>query len=236
MSLHRNRGAKRAREARAKLGLDPAAPLPCLLDCVEERAGLRVVVAALPDHVAGACTDGELLWVNGREAPVRQRFTLAHELGHAWCRHDGRLAVDTFATLRGSTDTREIEANAFAGEFLIPRVAVERLATTRPTLDDLVVLAAGYGTSAAMTLIRLKQFGGVSPEHAARLTAEIDAFEHHAAFERLGCTPLPDRLGRLGALPYLSPPLAGSRLAAVLSGDAEAEPGLARAIARMFGG
>ena len=36
-----NRGAKRAREARAALGLDPAAPLECLLSTVEQRAGCR---------------------------------------------------------------------------------------------------------------------------------------------------------------------------------------------------
>src|SRR5215218_856798 len=50
-----NRGAKRAREARAALGLDPAAPLACLLSVVEEDARLPVVVCAMPDGVAGAC-------------------------------------------------------------------------------------------------------------------------------------------------------------------------------------
>jgi hypothetical protein len=101
-----NRGAKRAREARKDLGLDAAAPLACVLDVVEQRVGLPVVVAALPDGLAGACVPlgtSRLLWVNGSQAPVRQRFTLAHELGHAWCGHDGHLEVDTVATISGAT-------------------------------------------------------------------------------------------------------------------------------------
>ncbi len=238
MSEHRNRGAKRAREARAELGLDPAAPLACLLDCVEERAGHRVVVTRMPDGVAGACTAGPVLWVNAREAKVRQRFTLAHELGHAWCKHDGNVVVDSHATLSGKVTTpREIEANAFAAELLIPRVAVEELAPAgrNPTLEEVVVVAAHYGTSAVMTLYRFQQLGLADDDCVAELAACIDALEHHATFERLGCTPLPDRLGTMEELPYLSEPLRDSRLGAVLRGDAAAEPALATAIARMLG-
>jgi hypothetical protein len=94
--LDSNRGAKRAREARESLGLDPAAPLGCLLTVVETRAELPVVVTALPADVAGACyrdERGVVLWLNGGQPCTRQRFTLAHEVGHAWCRHDGRLEL-----------------------------------------------------------------------------------------------------------------------------------------------
>ena len=237
MSLHRNRGAKRAREARAELGLDPAAPLPCLLDCVEQRAGFNVVVARMPDGVAGACTTGPLLWVNANEAAVRQRFTLAHELGHAWCRHDGNLVVDSYATLSGKVTTPpEIEANAFAAELLILRVAIEELAPAghNPTLDEVVTVAAHFGTSATMTLYRFKQFKRADDSCVAEIETAIDAQEHHAASARLGCAQLPDRLGTMEELPYLSEPLRETRLGAVLRGDAEAEPALATAISRLL--
>src|SRR4051812_32274125 len=52
-SLHTNRGAKRAREARTAFGLDPAAPLSCLLTVVEERAGVPLILRAMPEDVAG---------------------------------------------------------------------------------------------------------------------------------------------------------------------------------------
>jgi hypothetical protein len=51
--LDRNRGAKRAREAREALGLRADAPLDCLLTAVEERAGLPVVGGGGAAHGGG---------------------------------------------------------------------------------------------------------------------------------------------------------------------------------------
>src|SRR5918912_595249 len=122
------RGAERAREARSGPGPDPAAPLDCVLPVAGERMRLPVVVAALPSDVAGACyrdEAGAVLWVNGREWPPRQRFTLAHEIGHVRCGHDGRL-VDSWTTLSGATTSAiEVQANAFAAEFLVPRAGLD---------------------------------------------------------------------------------------------------------------
>lgn len=235
-----NRGAKRAREARAQLGLDPASPLPCLLGVVEERAERPVVVAPLAPGLAGACVPfgtGRLLFVNGAQAPVRQRFTLAHELGHAWCGHDGTVAVDTFATLGGGVTTPyEVQANAFAAEFLIPKVALVELADGEPGLDEITLVAAHFGTSAVMTLFRYRQLRLISGEACDELKARIDEGEHFAAAERLGLAAFADRLATLDPLPYLSPVLRGTRLAAVLEGAAPAEPALAKAISRLLGG
>jgi len=233
-----NRGAKRAREAREALGLHPTDRLSCLLDVVEERAGLPVVVTQLPDGVAGACvpvgTD-RLLWVNGAQAPVRQRFTLAHELGHVWCKHDGALAVDTVATLSGKATTPlEVQANAFAAELLVPRAAIEGVVDGDPTLDEIVVVAAHFGTSALMTLLRFKQHGLISAPACSALEQDLEEGRHLRVPERLGLTPLLDRLGALEDLPYFSPAIAGTRLAAVLRGDAAAEPELAGAIDRLL--
>ncbi len=232
MSLHRNRGAKRAREAREQLGLDPVAPVLCLLTCVEEAAALPVIVAPLAEGVAGACTQGRLLWVNGTHAAVRQRFTLAHELGHVRCGHDAGFVVDDIATVSGrTTNPNEIQANAFAAEFLLPRLAVEG---QDPSLDAVVTLAARYGTSALMTVYRFRQHKQASDACVAGLVEAIEAGEHGAAYERLGCEPFADRLGAGPELPYLSEPLRDSRLGAVLRGDAAAEPELAAAVTRLL--
>jgi Zn-dependent peptidase ImmA (M78 family) len=221
-----NRGAKRAREAREALGLDAVEPLPCLLSVVEERLGLPVVVARLPDAVAGACfRDGDrtVLFVNGAHATGRQRFTLAHEAGHVRLGHDGRLEVDSVQTLSGkTTNPLEIQANAFAAEFLVPRAAVLQLFGDRgePGLEEVVVLAEAYGVSALAALIRLETAGIVGDARAARLREEIADHEHLAARRRLALEPLRDRLGTLADLPYTSPALAGSALAAALGGAA----------------
>ena len=222
-----NTGAKRARQAREALGLDPVAPLACLLTVVEERAALPVVVTTMPEDVAGACVrhgDAAVLWVNGTQFRPRQRFTLAHELGHAWCGHDGTLEVDTVETLSGRTSNPlEIQANAFAGEFLVPKAGVqEALAGRRPTLEEVVVLGAHYGVSALVVLIRLIGAGLVDDERAARLRKEIEAGEHAALWEQLGMEPIEDRLGALDRLPYLSPQLAETALGTALRGDGAA--------------
>lgn len=233
--LHANRGAKRAREAREALGLDPVAPLPCLLDVVEDGVGLPVVVATLRDGLAGACVplagDMRLLFVNGTEPRVRQRFTLAHELGHHWCGHDGGLVVDTIETLsRTGTTPYEIEANWFAGEFLIPRAALAERFTTDPTPDEVLALAAEYGTSGIMTRVRLRQCGLLGDA----ASAAFDDADQNEIWERLGLVGLPDRLAGIAQLPYLSPQLEDTQLGAAVRGEAAVAGPLARAMARLL--
>ncbi len=222
-----NRGAKRAREARAQLDLDPEAPLGCLLEVVESRAQLPVVVRRLPEDVAGACVpcgDTRLLWVNGAQPVTRQRFTLAHELGHAWCGHDGAVAVDTVETLNGTpTNAYEVQANAFAAELLVPRAAVARVVGRDPSLEELVVLAAHYGVSAWVALFRCQTAALLGADHSRRLRDELEEGLHLELAEKLDVPALDDGLARIDALPYLSPALEGSALAGVLAGAVSVE-------------
>ncbi len=224
--LHSNRGTKRACEARAALGVDAAAPLPCVLSLVEERAGVPVLIHAMPEETAGCLWhegDRRVIHVNGLHAHPRQRFTLAHELGHVWCRHDGTLVVDDVRTMNGATVSPvEIEANAFAAELLLPRAGVERLVEGEPTLDELVVLASSYGVSAIVALFRCMRWGRVSDERARRLREEIDAGLHLERQAELQPATVEDRIAGVGELPYLSPALHGSALAAALTGSASA--------------
>jgi Zn-dependent peptidase ImmA (M78 family) len=79
--------------------------------------------------------DGQapLIGVNASQAQARQRFTLAHEIGH-WRLHPGRLLTfdrpirvnrrDNVSSM--ATDREEIEANAFAASLLMPEPAVRR--------------------------------------------------------------------------------------------------------------
>jgi Zn-dependent peptidase ImmA (M78 family) len=56
------------------------------------------------------------IWVRVSDAPVRRRFTIAHELGHILL-HDLGVAFrdDTF-----TGDSRETQANQFAAQLLMP--------------------------------------------------------------------------------------------------------------------
>lgn len=94
-------------------------------------------VAELEDDVSGmfvARGDNGVIGVNRKHPRVRQRFTIAHELGHALL-HRGRmeLFVDTgygvaFRDSRSSTGEikMEREANAFAAALLMPESMVRK--------------------------------------------------------------------------------------------------------------
>ena len=219
-----NTGAKRAREARAALGLSPTDAIPCIVTAIEVGAGTPVVLCRLPEAIAGCVTQtegGPITWVNGTQFPARQRFTLAHEFGHIRCGHDGAVAVDTFETLSGmSTDSREVQANSFAAEFLAPALGVRDMVTTEPTLETVVQVAARFGLSTIAALYRLNTLG--LTDRYQRLKDEIDAEVHEEVWERLDPATPDDEISRLteSRLPRLSPALENSALAALLAGAA----------------
>ena len=173
-----NIGAKRAREARAQLGLDHASPVGCVVSVVEQRAGLPVAVGTLPDKIAGALFRnglGAIAWVNGMQSVGRQRFTVAHEYGHVFCEHEGKRKVDTEAIIAGAThDPQEVQANAFAAQFLAPRAGVEAMVDGDPTLEDVVRIAAHFGISTLAALYRLSTLELTGAKRIAALRAEID--------------------------------------------------------------
>jgi len=181
-----------------------------------------VAIVRMRDGVAGCCRrKGEraILWVNGTDGAVRQRFTLAHEFGHLRCGHDGSLPPETFETLSGKTTTDvEIQANAFAAEFLAPAATVREMAPADPNLDDVVRIAARFGISPIAALYRLNTLE-LAPRYEI-LRKEIEAGHDGAVAERLALTPFEDVIGELrrDQLPWLSPDLRDSALAAALGG------------------
>jgi Zn-dependent peptidase ImmA (M78 family) len=222
-SLNTNRGAKRAREARERYGLDDREPVPCILRLVERDAGIPVIVRWWPADAAGSYWhhgDRRLIQVNGMHAVVRRRFTLAHELGHFCCGHDGRMKVDSVKTLSGkTTDDNEIQANAFAASFLAPRRGVVERIDKEPDLETVVRLAAEFGISAIAALYRLVTLELISAKRKKRIEDEIDEGMHEELYKHLDLDVNDDGLARIETLPYLSPALDGTALAATLRGD-----------------
>ena len=71
--------------------------------------------------------DGKaLIGVNSSEAPVRQRFTIAHEIGHFVLHPQKDAFVDFRKTLIsvGAREPRERHADMFAAAILMPRRAL----------------------------------------------------------------------------------------------------------------
>ncbi|MEW5974129.1 MAG: ImmA/IrrE family metallo-endopeptidase [Pseudomonadota bacterium] len=101
---------------------------------IAKMLGLDVLLADLPDNVSGALIKMEghdpAIFLNRMDAPNRQRFTCAHELGHYVSRvnSDDGLSYE-FVDMRGElaaagTDPEEVYANAFAAELLMPEDVV----------------------------------------------------------------------------------------------------------------
>lgn len=105
-----------------------------------------------------------IIVVNDAKPPQRQRFTLAHELGHHELHRDGgplRLVdFDVYTTTRdGMKDPDEVAANAFAANLLLPRTAIELVLGARRNAQvgvaDLVELIRRHRVSWEMVLWRL---------------------------------------------------------------------------------
>jgi Zn-dependent peptidase ImmA (M78 family)/DNA-binding XRE family transcriptional regulator len=118
-------------------------PIPDLIDTLEER-GIKIFQSiALHDEkfdgLATTVNDTPVIVV-GRDWPGdRQRFTLAHELGHLVLKNRLAEGLD-----------EEKAANRFAGAFLVPAVeAIKELGSTRNWLEpvELCVLKQTYGLS-----------------------------------------------------------------------------------------
>ena len=226
-SVHFHRGAKRAREARAALGLGLDGPLEDILNTIETRGGAQVLVLDLADDVAGAYLKRPgipLLVVCGTHFIARQRFTLAHEFGHFRMGHEA--GVDKLESINGRDySPREVTANAFAAEFLAPKDAIRawgagRRPRAKVSLEDVVRLACEYGVSAKMMRIRLSTAGVVADEKLERrLDAEIDEGLHVEVAERLDLCQPGDSLARAAAnLPRVPEEIRRSQLGDLLCG------------------
>lgn len=141
-----------------RLGEDP---IPDLIDTLESR-GILVVQTELDDAhrfnglsaMAGDGLARPVIVVDAGWPGDRQRFTLAHELGHLILQ--GRVS---------STLNVEKACDRFAGAFLLPRPAARQaLGEYRQTLEpqELGLLKAEYGLSMQSCLFRALQAGIIS--------------------------------------------------------------------------
>jgi Zn-dependent peptidase ImmA (M78 family) len=104
---------------------------PVHIEDVAEGEGALIVRNHFPGYESGfALRDGGnwVIGVNTATSPRRQRFTIAHELGHLLL-HEGKPLITDYSVLVNrrdaksamGTDSEEIEANGFAAAILMPQ-------------------------------------------------------------------------------------------------------------------
>lgn len=92
------------------------------IDVVYVCQALGVELRGAPDSTWSAALKSNetqaIIWVDTEEELTRQRFSIAHELGHLFLHPTGQMFRCTGAH---SDDPREAEANKFALKMLIPK-------------------------------------------------------------------------------------------------------------------
>lgn len=146
---------------------------------IAEDSGAEVRLVPFQNEVAGMLLREEgraIIGVNKDHPQVRQRFTIAHELGHFFLHDDQEVYVDRGFAVRMrdgksslAVDIHEIEANAFAAELLMPTSML--LNDVRGlTIDyedggaDIKHLADRYEVSVQAMTLRLTNLGVIETQ------------------------------------------------------------------------
>lgn len=150
-------------------GLDTAD----LVQSLERTFGVDVAKIGMPDGIDGAAwqADGfRLIMIARTKVPTRQRFTLAHELGHILARDAQDLLTETQLSPGRQKDLTEVRANVFAANLLMPRDEINAVVREKDVTDEqLTSLVVRFQVSPSALAARLTQLGVISPETAARL-------------------------------------------------------------------
>jgi Zn-dependent peptidase ImmA (M78 family) len=164
--------AARSMRAFWRLGLDP---LPNLAEFLEEK-GIKVMSLPLPAEIDGLSC--KVTWRSHKRVPViivnrhedvsgeRERFTLAHELGH--------LVLEC-----GSDVDGEKVAHRFAGSFLMPvEVLWTEVGKKRASLSigELHELKKVFGVSVQMITYRCRELNIITEETYRALFSQYKAW------------------------------------------------------------
>lgn len=167
---------KQIRELAARLIAESTTSRPPVpVEAIAREKGIQISKRKVEDSVSGflyrdASQGKAVIGVNQSHHRNRQRFTIAHELGH-FLLHAGDVAVHVDDPVKHrdersakGTDVQEIESNLFAAELLMPiemlREDLHRFGTL-DLLDEQKVesLAWTYRVSNHAMAIRLSSLG-----------------------------------------------------------------------------
>jgi Zn-dependent peptidase ImmA (M78 family) len=148
--------------------------IPVDIEGLASKLGLGIWKRDLDDEISGMLVIQKdkqgVIVVNGNDLSTRQRFTIAHEIGHALMHHNSRdYFVDTKVSWRKSnyhpTDAyQEIEANTFAANLLMPESSLEQLIDPFSFVDEDKVrkLSQQFKVSRKAMEVRLTSLGYIS--------------------------------------------------------------------------
>lgn len=113
-----------ARRLRAELGLRPVEPVDCVVELVEERLALDVMIAPLGGAISGFYLPTQpvpIVAVEQAHPVQRQRFTIAHELGHHALGHAAAPRIHGETGGAGSGGSKDEPSAATPATIDVPR-------------------------------------------------------------------------------------------------------------------
>jgi Zn-dependent peptidase ImmA (M78 family)/transcriptional regulator with XRE-family HTH domain len=165
---------------------------PDLASVIEAVFGADVAICSLGSGFDGLSVSNDevkLILVATSQIPARQRFTIAHELGHLLAGDDQQLHIDSdIYSAAYRRDQSEQRANAFAAAFLMPESTLgEAVDTSGVTPEAFARLAESLRVSPSSLAFRMRdlrlidsgtcdRLRKLSSADAARLAGRSEAF------------------------------------------------------------
>ena len=122
--------------------------------------GVKLEYVSMDSTLSGSLSKQGEVWmirVNSLHSRTRQRFSIAHELGHfVYHKDDENEFVDTTFFRGMASDNLEFAANKFASELLMPEEQVRQL-IDKENIRSVAELAQRFGVSSAAMLYRVKE-------------------------------------------------------------------------------
>ena len=153
--------------------------IPIDIETLAVQAGAVLSYEPFEGELSGVLVkenDRIVIGVNSTDPKNRQRFTIAHELGHLLLQHPGEIFVDHVISRRDkksslAIDWQEIEANKFAAELLMPEdLLLEKAQFIQENNNGITAialltqLAKDFQVSAQAMEIRLTNLGIFMPQ------------------------------------------------------------------------
>lgn len=148
-----------------QLGYEPCGSISDAIAKLGGRIEIADTLLSDPESTGSLYVDGEgdfRIIVPSHTSPTRDRFTIAHELGHfvvhyAWRKSQSELKNVKMMALRRDSERVEWEANWFAAAFLMPSDAFrKKYAELHNNVD---ATAAAFCVSSAAAKIRVGSLG-----------------------------------------------------------------------------
>ena len=141
---------------------------PIDIKAIAKAEGFKLYNQKLPQDVSGMIEKTKSqknIYINSGHAPTRQRFSLAHELGHHFLHTiDGEHKDNATLFRKENETTPEIdkEANRFASELLMPDKLIRKeIAFSGKEIDEILIgeLSSTFEVSPIALTYRLQNLG-----------------------------------------------------------------------------